>query len=216
MKILKLLLLSVLSGLLLSFGWFPNGFLPLIFIAFIPLLIAESVVSHNTFRRKRLILFLLSYLTFLLWNVITTWWIKNASAGGAAMAILCNALLMTFVFMFYSKVKNRIGEKFAGILFICFWLTFEFIHYHWDLSWTWLTLGNVFADAPKIIQWYQFTGVFGGSLWILIINIILFSFITFREDRIIFFKGIQYEINNTKQGSNKKCGVTKNHNAYVH
>ena len=39
----------------------------------------------------------------------------------------------------------------------------------------WLNLGNVFSEDVQWIQWYEFTGSFGGSLWILIINIGLYE-----------------------------------------
>lgn len=94
--------------------------------------------------------------------------------GGAAMAIVCNALLMTTVFLLFHKVKKRLGEQWGIIIFICFWITFEFLHLDWDLTWPWLTLGNAFADTPNWIQWYEYTGVFGGSLWVLVVNCMVF------------------------------------------
>lgn len=67
------------------------------------------------------------------------------------------------------------GERWGYISLIAFWLCFEYIHLHdWGLSWPWLTLGNVFAAHPQWIQWYEYTGTSGGSLWVLIINIFLF------------------------------------------
>lgn len=175
MKTYQLYLLSLLSGLLLSFSWFPVGFTPLIFIAFVPILVVENELFNNQLKYKTLTLFACSYITFFTWNILVTWWIKNASFGGAAMAIFSNALLMTFVFMLYHKVKKRIGEKYGFIIFICFWIAFEFLHLDWDLTWPWLTLGNVFADNPNWIQWYEYTGVFGGSLWVLFVNVIIFK-----------------------------------------
>jgi apolipoprotein N-acyltransferase len=175
MRTYQLYLLSLLSGLLLAFGWFPNSLVPLMFFAFVPLLIAEQNVFQNPDKYNGLTLFACSYLTFFTWNVLTTWWVKNSSEGGAAMAIGCNALLMTITFMLFHKVKKRIGEKWGYILFISFWITFEFLHLDWDLTWTWLTLGNVFADTNKWIQWYEYTGVFGGSLWVLVANCLVFS-----------------------------------------
>jgi apolipoprotein N-acyltransferase len=56
-----------------------------------------------------------------------------------------------------------------------FFTAFEYFHFNWDLSWPWLALGNVFAWQPKMVQFYEFTGVLGGSLWIWIANIILFG-----------------------------------------
>ncbi len=185
MKSYKLYLLSLLSGLLLTFAWFPHGFLPLIFIAFVPLLFVEQAVSNHSQKYKSLILFACCYLTFLTWNVLVTWWVKNASFGGAAMAILCNSLLMTIVFLLFHKTKKRVGEKYSALIFISFWLAWEYFHLNWDLSWPWLTLGNVFADTPSIIQWYEYTGVFGGSLWILIVNYLVFK-LTIKQNQSPF------------------------------
>jgi apolipoprotein N-acyltransferase len=173
MKKYQLLLLSVLSGLLFALGWFPNGIFPFLFIAFVPLLIVEEYFFRNPGLLKPRLLFLYAYLAFFTWNILTTWWVKNASFGGAALAIFCNALLMCIPFMLFHRVRKRIGAQWSSVLFICFWLSFEFIHSNWELSWSWLTLGNAFADVPSIIQWYEYTGVFGGSLWILFLNILM-------------------------------------------
>ena len=67
-----------------------------------------------------------------------------------------------------------IGEKHALISFPVLWLAFEYLHLNWDLTWPWLTLGNVFSDKTTWIQWYEYTGVLGGSLWVLTINTILY------------------------------------------
>ena len=170
MKTLYLYLLALLSGLLLTFAWFPHGCTPLIFISFVPLFILEKNITETPEKHHRATLFLSGYLAFLTWNVLTTWWVKNASVGGAALAILCNSLLMTLVFWFYHRVKKKTGEKWAYLILCSFWITGEFLHLDWDLSWPWLTLGNIFANTPDWIQWYEYTGVFGGGLWILITN----------------------------------------------
>lgn len=177
MKKSQLLLLALLSGLLFCFGWFPHGIFPLLFFAFVPLLIIEDHFYKNRETLRPRLLFALLYLTFFTWNITTTWWVKNASEGGAAMAIFCNSLLMCIPFMLFHRTKKRIGEKWGSVLFICFWLAYEFIHNNWELSWPWLTLGNSFADFPSVIQWYEYTGIFGGSLWILVINVLIFQFI---------------------------------------
>ena len=181
MKNSKLYILSVISGLLLAFGWFPHGYVWILFIAFVPLLIVEQRIFRAEEKYKSLTLFTCSLLAFFIWNVLTTWWIKNPSLGGAAMAILSNTLLMTIVFMVFHKVKKRVGEEWGMIVFICFWMSFEFMHLRWDLSWPWLTLGNAFADNPHLVQWYEYTGVFGGSLWILVINCLLVQAFKFKQ-----------------------------------
>lgn len=170
-------LLATLSGLLLSASWFAPLTI-LIFIAWVPLFIIEDKITHEqSVNRKRLRLTGLSYLTFFIWNLAVTWWIYYASLGGAALAIICNAILMCMVFMMWRTVKRRINKPWAIWLLIPIWLGFEYGHTLWDLTWTWLTLGNVFAFNHNWVQWYEFTGTSGGSLWVLIVNILIFNLI---------------------------------------
>lgn len=170
-------LLALISGLLLSVSWF-EPFTFLVFFAWIPLLVVEDKIANSTSAgRKRLKLTGLSYLTFFTWNICVTWWIYYASLEGACMAIICNAILMCVVFMIWHNLKRRLHKPWAVWLLIPIWLGFEYGHTLWDLTWTWLTLGNVFANTHNWVQWYEFTGTSGGSLWILAVNILFFQLI---------------------------------------
>ncbi len=170
----KLFLLSILSAVLLTAGWPPWGFTPLLFVALIPLFYVQHIVSgDNRLRAKHL--FVYAYITFVAWNAMTTWWIWFASAGGACLAIFANAMLMALVFLVYHKLKRTLPERIGTFVFIPLWISFEFLHLDWDLTWPWLTLGNGLAGAYKWVQWYEYTGVFGGSLWILLVNVLLFE-----------------------------------------
>jgi apolipoprotein N-acyltransferase len=42
--------------------------------------------------------------------------------------------------------------------------------FHHPLFDFWLNLGNALAAAPKLIQWYEVTGVRGGTLWVILAN----------------------------------------------
>ena len=44
-----------------------------------------------------------------------------------------------------------------------------------QISWPWLVLGNAFARSIRSIQWYEFTGTLGGSLWIWAANLSAFG-----------------------------------------
>ena len=172
MKKIHPALLSVLSGLLLYGAWPESPLTPLIFIAFIPLL----WVDRQGIRRARF--FGWTYLSMLLWNTGTTWWIWNALAPGAVAAIMANSLLMTIPWLGFHWIRNRMGNSFGYLALILFWLCFEYFHLqNWGLSWPWLTLGNCFAAHPGWVEWYRFTGTSGGSLWILLVNIFLFRWL---------------------------------------
>jgi len=164
------ILLPLLAGLLFYLGWPTSPFTFAVFGAFVPLLIIEQT-SHN-----RLSYFGQIYLALFIWNLTTTWWIWNASLVGAWLAIFVNALLMCLPWMGYRSIKQQLGQTIGLISLIVFWIGFEYLHLQdWGLSWPWLTLGNALANQPDWIQWYEWTGVAGGSLWILIVNILLFT-----------------------------------------
>lgn len=169
------LVLVLLSGLLLSASWF-SPFTFLLFFAWIPLFVVEDkIASLPSSGINRLKLTGLSYLTFFTWNICVTWWVYYASFGGAALAFICNSLLMCTVFMIWHNLKRRIRKPWAIWLLIPLWLGFEYGHTLWSLTWTWMTLGNAFASIPNWVQWYELTGTSGGSLWVLMVNILCYQ-----------------------------------------
>jgi len=174
MERLKYWGLSISSGLALAFAWPETmGFTFLIFIGLVGLLNVESLISKNYSRPGKAV-FAYAYLTFFIFNLITTWWIYFASPWGAVAAIVFNALFMTVVFWLFHITKQKVGPKQGYFALVFYWLAFEYLHLNWDLSWPWLTLGNVFANNPEHVQWFEYTGVLGGSLWILFANLVFY------------------------------------------
>ncbi|MCO5260367.1 MAG: apolipoprotein N-acyltransferase [Crocinitomicaceae bacterium] len=171
-------LLSFLSGVLLTLSFPYTGSLtPLIFVALIPLLLVEHSIFKQRYKSSKV--FIHAYITFIVYNIGTTWWIWNADINGAIMAFVLNSLLMALAFQCYHFIKKHIGAQYGLVTFISVWLGFEYLHFNWELSWPWLTLGNVFSITPSLVQWYEFSGVLGGSLWILLINYLLFKVVFF-------------------------------------
>ena len=171
-----LLLLSILSGLLLTLAWPEKGFPGLLFVGLVPLLYLDDYISRHRDRFVKFSLLFYSYPAFFTWNLLTTWWIYNSTIAGAIMAIVLNSLFLAIVFQVFSWAKKRLPSKFAGYLaLISFWISFEYLHLNWILTWPWLTLGNGFASYYNWVQWYEFTGVFGGTLWVLVGNILVFE-----------------------------------------
>ena len=92
------------------------------------------------------------------------------------MAVAFNSLFMAICFNIYHITKRVLySDKQAYYILIFYWICFEYLHLDWDLSWTWLHLGNGFASYHKWIQWYEFTGAFGGTLWVILVNIFIYK-----------------------------------------
>ncbi len=112
---------------------------------------------------------------FLIWNLGTTFWIANTAFLPGIVGMGINALLMTTVVWWISWIHHKLKvDWYFAIVFVAAWLSFEFIHLRWELSWPWLNIGNALASWPAVAQWYEYTGVLGGSMWILIVNYLFF------------------------------------------
>ncbi len=177
MKKYKNLLLAAASGLLLAASWPTYGFAPIIFLALVPLLLVEEDLGKTT-RYGSWSLFGYSFITFLIFNIATTWWVCNSALIAGLLASGVNSFLMTLTFQLYHIVRVTVfGQEKGQLALIPFWIGFEKCHYVWEINWPWLTFGNVFATNPALIQWYTLTGVFGGTLWVLLVNILIFKVI---------------------------------------
>ena len=173
---MKNLLYAILSGFLLAFAWPTYGFPLLLFFAFVPLLYLEYKLRITSIKFLKLKVLGYGYLSFFLWNLITTYWLYFSTPFGGAFAVLVNSLIMALVFLLYHIVAKRTNFKAASAFLICIWIVFEKLHLNWEFSWPWLNLGNGFSGYINWIQWYEYTGTFGGTLWIWLVNIAVFKF----------------------------------------
>ncbi len=127
-----------------------------------------------------------SYTTFVIWNLGVSYWlmmtafraesvseiITYLSAG--LVANLVNPFLMSMPVYFYARLRFTGWRKLAPWALVVFWLSFEWLHFNWDLSWSWLTLGHALSKYPMAIQYLEFTGILGASLHILAGNVLLY------------------------------------------
>jgi len=166
MDIRKNICLALTSGLLLGLPWSVSSLFFLVFIGWVPLLLLEAKIRHHP---NPYAVFNYAFAGFLLWNIIGTWWVAQAQLVGAILIILANSLLQALVFWLASRIRTilKIPLLFP---FMLIWMGYEHLHLSWDLAWPWLNLGNALATAPTLIQWYEFTGVRGGTLWIIMTN----------------------------------------------
>ncbi|MBL8002760.1 MAG: apolipoprotein N-acyltransferase [Flavobacteriales bacterium] len=174
------LLASIATALLWVLAWPATGGLtPLAFVAWVPLLLAADhwIQARPEERPRNWLTW--TYLALFLWNACTTYWLGLVDEGwgtrlvSGGFPMTANALLMVIPWWLHRAAYRRIGPRAAPVALVAGWLAFEHLHFDWDLQWPWLTLGNVFAVRTGWVQWYEWTGALGGSLWVWGVNLLV-------------------------------------------
>ena len=160
------------STLLLSPGWLGGTGFTLLF-GLVPLLWISD--SYDASRRSWWKVFGWALLTFVLWNVSTIWWIWLATPVGPFAATIASSFLNMVAFMLFHTVSKKGPKALAYTLLVSGWIATEYWYTTGDFSWPWLLLGNGFSHEVWAVQWYEYTGIFGGTLWVLLSNILIYE-----------------------------------------
>ncbi len=132
--------------------------------------------------RKRAVLWY-AYHAMVLFNVIATWWVANTALAAGLVANFLNAFFQALVVLLIFLMRLHLPKIWlAGALVT--WIGFEYLHFNWQIAWPWLCLGHTFGGAPALAQWFSVTGVFGGSLYVLLGAIMLYL-TAIRQRRIL-------------------------------
>ena len=153
-----------------------TGFLALFGI--VPLLCMDRIATLTGKKR----VWIYHYSAFVLWNAITTFWVCNATIGGGIFAVLANSLQMSTIFGLFRLSKKKFTGTLPYIFLMVTWIAWERFYFDAEISWPWLVLGNSFARTTWAIQWYEFTGSLGGSLWIWLSNLSIFGLLVSLSD----------------------------------
>ncbi|HPN23229.1 MAG TPA: hypothetical protein PK758_15120, partial [Tenuifilaceae bacterium] len=168
--------LGILSGLLLALSWYESLPSITVFFGFVPFLLALDRLFDNNSGFWKVIF--VSFVTFFTWAALSVWWIYNATLFGAIAAFLITAFMMTLVMAGYYFIRKHAGRTVAMFGFVTLWVAYEQFFHNSEIAWPWLSLGNGIGNHTWLIQWYEYTGILGGSLWILVINFFVLGFFT--------------------------------------
>lgn len=185
-------LLALATAFLLWLAWPPIPYTaPILLIAFVPLLLAIENIIQSDLNIKGRRIFRLCWLAFVVWNTASIYWVFNSlnAVMPSWLAVLISlipfglaAVLMTSAFWLYYRLRRITSRAWSYVGLVCFWIGYEYLHQTWDLAFPWMNLGNGFAAFQQLIQWYEFTGVYGGTYWILVSNILVFeTYLAFKQ-----------------------------------
>lgn len=177
-------ILSAVSAVLMSIPFLVPHCGWVMLFAMVPLLCADKIAYDNKIKA----FWWICYLSFVLWNFITTWWVCNATVGGGIFASTANALQMWVIWALYRLSRRRFKGMLPYIFFAAMWIAWERFYFDAEISWPWLVLGNAFARTLKSVQWYEWTGTLGGSLWVWMTNLSIFGAMVALGDGRFFAK----------------------------
>lgn len=120
------------------------------------------------------------YITMLVFNAITLYWIGGWSSndiflklGGIAVVLVHPLFFLVPLLIFYG-IKKYANPVISFILFPFIWTGFEYSHNLGELAFPWIELGNTETYNLHRIQYAQLVGVHGITFLICLISVILF------------------------------------------
>lgn len=164
-------ILAIACSIMFFLGWGSGG-LSVFFLGFflIPLLIAEHYLVGSGLAK-----YSIGFASILLFHLFAGYnLINNLEPLFVIFIFTVNALIQSIPWAVYVSIKSKINLLPAVLLLIILWLIVEHGSITIGIPSPWFILGNGLYSHPELIQFYEFSGVSGGSLWILLSNCISF------------------------------------------
>lgn len=90
------------------------------------------------------------------------------------LLLILNAFLLSLPWAIYIISKDKFNLPISLLFLTLLWLSVEQVSAETGIPSPWFILGNGLAGHPEFIQFYEYTGVAGGTLWILLANCSVF------------------------------------------
>ena len=180
-------LLAVLSGVIVSLSWIADYTSIILVLALVPLLYAEYLISSSQLKHKMMATAAIGFLFIYTFQWIVEYPLKLQFSYWMYLYFFFIALLFVAFFTLFAYVKKRLGNKLGYLAFVCMYVCFEYVMLSMDITFPVIMLGNSLIGIEgfgiRYIQWYEYTGVLGGSLWILLCNVLFFLLIRNRIEK---------------------------------
>ena len=187
LKVIFPYLLAVLAGVLVSLGWISPCPTLVMLVAFVPLLFAENMVASDGRKAKLLRVGILGFIFIYLQNLLILYPLFLMFKGWTVLFFCFNSLLFALIFAFFSFARRMLGNVWGYTAFVAFSVLFDFILQNIEFSFPAIPFGFLLIGLNEtgipFMQWYEFTGVLGGSAWILATNVLAYILIRNRIEK---------------------------------
>jgi len=169
--------LAILSGILMFLGWPTLGIFPLLFVGLVPLFFALEKLEEGFGKWKFALLPITVFIFHYIWMGFSLRWLHVTSPKTYFIAITLESLSIALAVIPFFLIKKQFGDKFKWLFFLVAWMALEYFNQYWMMGAPYFVLGSGFGMYPQLIQVYEFIGIEGGTLFVLLSNIFFFSLI---------------------------------------
>lgn len=174
MPIFASVALAVFSGFLMYLSWPTKGINLLLFIALIPLFYAHHLINRFSKFKKVFLVFLIFFLFHFVWLSGSSYWLSYSYIKSYISDSVIESLTFAFIFIFLALIKFK-KEWLFWTFFISLWMTVDYLNQKWLLGTPYYILGSGLGMSHRWIQTYEFIGIEGGSIAILLANISIYN-----------------------------------------
>ena len=114
-------------------AWYEFGTGLILLFAMTPLLYVEDYFYQNKDLHRPHKVFLHAAITFLTWNLGTTWWLWNATELGMFVAFIVNTAQMSIIFGLFHITRRNTGDGPGYFSLIVYWLVFEHFYMNGEM-----------------------------------------------------------------------------------
>ncbi|NOZ61552.1 MAG: apolipoprotein N-acyltransferase [Calditrichaeota bacterium] len=164
------LIFSLLTGFFLSLAFPPFH---LGFLAYVALIPFFFLLQSKNFRESAR----WGYATGLFVNLGTLYWISWVTVPGAIAAILYLPVYFVLYAVIHTFLQRRLPEKYFYLCIPFLWTGMEYLRSLGVLGFPWNSLAYTQTYYLSLIQYAEYTSLFGVSFWIVWLNVIIFLII---------------------------------------
>lgn len=141
---------------------FPVG----IFLAYAPVLALADGINSNLWKRPLILIVLVA-----LGNSVLQAFVHS---GIQFIDTLYSAGSVIFSVLFYRILRIRINTNVALVGFVLVLLSSDYLNFIWTGVNDRIIVAESFFEVPQWVQWYSLMGILGGTLWVAIINVLVY------------------------------------------
>lgn len=159
-------ILFLISTVLLSGGWLMKPFPLLIFFGFAPLFtIVDLTKPNDNFWTN---------IEFILLALFISFFAAHGFDTNFIIMAMVQAIVFSFTFLGYTFAHQNLGERLGKFTILFFWLGLEYIALKLPWRSNSIFLSEIFNLHISWTKWTTFTGYLGISLWILVVNLMVY------------------------------------------